>query len=260
MLLRLATAAHRLPSRRLRRLVAGHAGPGCATPRDVQSARVSRGSVAQSGAGAVPERVPATNPAPTARSDTGTGRLVEPASARRGGAARRTATHAAGDRRSHGPPAQQIQDDLAAAPDALGRDRRARHDRPADGGPPQPAAPPDRRAASRRVRVVALLSGLALVAAGGDRPVPTVVLPGLPVTPRAPGRLAFQSRGAARDGWQIVARGLTPRVELTELDPPGASGDPKKCVVTVHVAGRYDRRKTEPLETRPCGAGTPSSL
>ena len=62
--------------------------------------------------------------------------------------------------------------------------------------------------------------------------------------------MALQSRGAARRrlgrSWPADSR---PRVELTELDPPGASGDPKKCVVTVHVAGGYDRRETEPLET-----------
>ena len=146
-------------------------------------------------------------------------------------------------------PPQQIQDDLAAAPDALGGEIDALG----------MIAPPTedllsrwgsarRRAASRRVRVVALLSGLALIAAAAIV-VPTVVLPGLPVTPRAPGKWHFNHEVRPGDGWQVVARGLTPRVELTELDPPGASGDPKKCVVTVHVAGGYDRRRTQPLET-----------
>ena len=146
-------------------------------------------------------------------------------------------------------PPQQIQDDLTAAPHTLRGEIDAL----------DTLTPPTedvlrrwglarRRAASRQARVVAMLCGLALIAAGAIV-VPTVVLPRLPVTPRAPGTWHFNHEVQPADGWAVVARGLSPRVELTELDPPGASGDPKKCFVTVHVAGGYDRREIEPLET-----------
>jgi DNA-directed RNA polymerase specialized sigma24 family protein len=144
---------------------------------------------------------------------------------------------------------QQIQDDLAAAP----HDLRAEIDAFGLIIPPTQDvlrrwSSARRRAASRRLRVMALVSGLALVAVGAIA-VPTVVLPRLPVTPRAPGLWHFSHEVRPAEGWSVVARELTPRVELTELDPPGASGDPKKCVVTVHVAGGYDRQAIEPLET-----------
>lgn len=146
-------------------------------------------------------------------------------------------------------PPRQILDDLAAVPhtlrgeiDALGVLTLPTEDVLRRWGFAR------RRAASRRVRVVALLSGLVLIAAAVIV-VPTVVLPRLPVTPRAPGVWHFNHEVRPADGWAVVVRGLSPRVELTELDPPGASGDPKKCFVTVHVAGGYDRREIEPLET-----------
>lgn len=146
-------------------------------------------------------------------------------------------------------PPQQIQDDLAAVPDTLvGEIDALGLIAPPTEDLLRRWASARRRTSSRRARAVALLSGLALLAAGAIV-VPTVVLPGLPVTPRAPGRWHFNHEVRPGDGWRVVARGLTPRLELTELDPPGASGDPKKCVVTVHVAGGYDRHRTQALET-----------